>query len=243
MNILRNGIATAALMTAMVFGAPACAQGVPVIDGTTLTQVIAQLQQMRQSYAAQLQELDTMRQELITAQTQLASITGARGIASILNSDKDIKDRLAAVSLNAIQQAALNGSALSGLDGLNETLTNLRKKFDFEGLQDVFASIRPIDRAITEQATAAVTAIATAKDTYTRANASMERINTMIGRIDDNADLKASVDYNTRVMAELAVIMNENLRIQAANTNVNGANALARARDNAASRKFNQLTK
>ena len=81
-------------------------------------------------------------------------------------------------------------------------------------------------------------AVATAEDTYQRANASMDRVNGMIEDIDSNADLKASVDYNTRMLAEVAVLLNENLRVQAAVANTVGTDAISAARDRAASRKF-----
>lgn len=242
MNILRTGTAAIALAAATLFTAPAHAGGVPVIDGTAIAQFVAQLDQMRQQYATQLEELATMQQELQTAQDQLTSITGSRGISSVLNSADDIQSRVAALSLDSIQQSALNGSALSGLDEINSTIDDLRSKFALGDLQAIFNSSEPIDQAIAEQASAGVAAIATAEDTYARSNDAMGRINTMIGQIDGNADLKASIDYNTRVMAELAVLLNENLRIQAASANVAGANALSQARDAAASREFRRVS-
>jgi hypothetical protein len=242
MKILRNGTAAIALAAASFFAAPAHAGGVPGIDGTSLAQIVAQLEQMRQQYATQLEELATMQQELATAQEQLTSITGSRGISSVLNSAGDIQSRVAAFSLDSIQQSALSGSPLSGLDGMNSTIDDLRSKFALGDLQAIFDSSEPIDQAIAEQASAGVAAIATAEDTYTRSNDAMGRINTMINQIDTNADLKASIDYNTRVMAELAVLLNENLRIQAANANVAGANALSEARDAAKAREFRRVS-
>jgi hypothetical protein len=66
----------------------------------------------------------------------------------------------------------------------------------------------------------------------------MDRVNQLIGRIDDNADLKASVDYNTRMLGEIAVLLNESLRLQAAATNATGTDALQAARNLAAQRTF-----
>ena len=80
--------------------------------------------------------------------------------------------------------------------------------------------------------------MATAEDTYARANTSMGRVNELIGQIDDNADLKASVDYNTRMLGEIAVLLNESLRLQAAQANATGTDALLLAREQAASRTF-----
>ena len=67
---------------------------------------------------------------------------------------------------------------------------------------------------------------------------SMGRVNQMIDRIDTNPDLKASVDYNTRMLGEIAVLLNESLRLQAAATNTVGTDALSNARDRAGQRNF-----
>ena len=82
--------------------------------------------------------------------------------------------------------------------------------------------------------------MATAEDTYTRSNAAMGRVNTLIDRIDSNADMKASVDFNSRMLAEVAVLLNENLRVQAAIANTMGSDALTAARDRASQRNFLQ---
>lgn len=234
MKTLRNSMAVTCLIASVSFGGAAQAQGVPVIDNTAIAQFIAQLDQARQAYQTQLQELTTL-------ENQLASMIGPRAISGILNDAVEIKKRVSAGSLNEIQDAALSGRALTDLAELNSAIADIRNRFDLDGLSDVFTSAEPIDAAITEQATAGVAAIATAEDTYVRANDAMDRINTMITGIDSNADLKASIDYNTRVMAELAVLLNENLRVQAAAANVAGANAVAQARDNAAARQFNLI--
>lgn len=232
MNTLRNSVAIACLILSVSFGSTSQAQGVPVIDSSAIAQFIQQLQQAQQSYQTQLQEL-------LNLEGQLAAMVGSRAISGILNDANEIKKRVSATSLNEIQSAALSGTALTDLTELNSAISDIRNRFDLASLNDIFTSSEPIDAAITEQATAGVAAIATAEDTYVRSNDAMDRINTMITGIDANADLKASIDYNTRVMAELAVLLNENLRVQAAAANVAGANAVAQARDNAAARQFN----
>ena len=101
---------------------------------------------------------------------------------------------------------------------LSDRIGELKDTFDLDDLSAYFSSDLAQDRALATQAGSGMATVATAEDTYQRANASMERINTLIDGIDDNADLKASLDYNTRMMAEVAVLLNENLRLQAAMT-------------------------
>lgn len=244
MRVKRFRLAGAALAMSLSFTTPAMPQGVPVIDTTAIAQFVQQLQQMAEAYETQLEELKAaldqlaaLQAQLETAQEQLQSITGSREIAQILNTIEDIKRRASAFSLESLQEAALSGNPLAELTILNSTIAELRAKFDIAGLETIWASDLPVDKAIAEQASAAIAAMATAEDTYQRANDAMGRINSLIGSIDANQDLKASIDFNTRVMAELAVLLNENLRIQAANTNVGGASVLSEARESAVGRQ------
>ena len=208
------------------------AQGVPVFDAGSIAQAISQLEQMRQDYANQIEQLTSLRD-------QLTSMTGDKAISGILNAAPDIAARDSADSLSSIMSGAMTGSAIPGnSSALTARIDELKNTFDLPDIDTFLSSTTPQDRALATQAGAGLTAMATAEDTYGRANASMGRVNQLIDGIDGNADLKASVDYNTRMMAELAVLLNESLRLQAASANTTGTNALQDARDRAAQRKF-----
>ncbi|MBM9595051.1 type IV secretion system protein [Roseitranquillus sediminis] len=223
-----------ALALSLTLGlAPAAfAQGVPVIDTTAIAQYIQQLEQMRRDYENQIAQLDNLR-------SQLESITGPKGIGGILNGPAEQAERRAADSLSAIMDGAMTGVAIPGNAGaITGRIDELKTTFGLADVNTFLSSSLPQDRALATQAGSGMAAVATAEDTYARANASMERVNTLIGKIDDNVDLKASVDYNTRMLAEVAVLLNESLRIQAATANVVGTDALSDARDRAAQRTF-----
>ena len=201
------------------------AQGVPTFDAASVAQAIAQLQQMQQDYANQLQ--------------QLHSLTGDKAIAGILNSASEIAARDSADSLSSIMTGAMTGSAIPGnASALTTRISELKTTFDLPDINSFLTSAQPQDRALATQAGAGLAAVATAEDTYARANTSMGRVNQLIGKIDTNADLKASVDFNTRMLGEIAVLLNESLRLQAAQTNAAGTNALQAAREQAAARNF-----
>ncbi len=222
-------IATAS--TVLIAGA-ARAQGVPVFDAGSITQAVSQLNQMKQDYLNQIEQLTSLKD-------QLTSMTGDKGISGILNGAPDIAARDSADSLSSIMSGAMTGSAIPGnASALTARMDELKTTFDLPDINSFLSSSTPQDRALATQAGAGLTAVATAEDTYGRANASMGRVNQLIEGIDANADLKASVDYNTRMMAELAVLLNESLRLQAASANAAGTNALQDARDRAATRKF-----
>ena len=134
---------------------------------------------------------------------------------------------------------AMTGSAIPGnSSALTTRINDLKTMFDLPNIDTFLSSATPQDRALATQAGAGLAAVATAEDTYARANSSMGRVNQLIGQIDSNADLKASVDYNTRMLGEIAVLLNETLRVQAVTANAAGTDALQAARDRASQRTF-----
>lgn len=224
MNRIVRSTAIAAIAAVLASGAVR-AQGVPTFDAASVAQAIAQLDQMRQDYANQLQ--------------QLQSMTGGKAIAGILNAAPDIAARASADSLSSIMAGAMTGAAIPGnSSALTARIDEMKAAFDLPNINAFLSSTTPQDRALATQAGAGLAAVATAEDTYARANASMGRVNQLIGQIDSNADLKASVDYNTRMLGEIAVLLNETLRVQAATANAAGTDALSDARDRAAQRTF-----
>ena len=231
--MIRKFRSTVIAAVVVIVGAGASsAQGVPVIDAGSIAQAIAQLNQMQQDYANQLEQLQNLKD-------QLTSMTGDKAISGILNSAPDIAARDSADSLSSIMSGAMTGSAIPGnSSALTARIEELKTMFDLPDINSFLSSETPQDRALATQAGAGLAAIATAEDTYARANTSMGRVNQLINQIDSNADLKASVDYNTRMLGEIAVLLNETLRVQAATANAAGTDALSSARDRAGQRTF-----
>lgn len=223
---------------------PAAGQGVPVIDTSSIAQLLAQLEQMAQDYQTQVEQLVQLEAQYARLVDQLTAMTGAKQIADILNSAADIAERVASSEgMTAIVDGAIAGTEIAGnAVAINQTLSRLRENFDLDGLDGFLESEFAQDRAIASLAGSGMAAIATGEDSYRRANEAMARVTELIGRIDDNEDLKASVDFNTRMNAEIAVLLAENLRLQAAIATSLGAEALANARDGVGSREFLRIT-
>jgi len=55
-----------------------------------------------------------------------------------------------------------------------------------------------------------------AQESHAEAGQSLDRLETMVGLIDDQDGLKAAVDLNTRVTAELGIILTQIWRLEAA---------------------------
>ena len=217
----------------------AIAQGIPVIDTSQIAQVIAGIQQQLKDYEEQIKQLTTMQNQLTNMQQRLQAITGGKGISSILNGTAEKTARMAASDLQSIVTSAIDGGNLSGNIGdMGSVISDLKSRFKLEDLADFDSSDVAADKAIASLAGSGLAAVATAEDSYTRANDAVTRINSLVDQIDSTADLKASVDFNTRVNAEVAVLLMELLRVQSAQTNATGMQALQNARDGQASRNF-----
>ena len=231
--------AALAVGTALPFAGSAQAQGIPVIDTSQIAQVVASLRQQLKDYEEQIKQLATMKDQLENMRSQLEAVTGPKGISQLLNGAADKLAREAAPDFRSIADAAISGTGLSGNTAdIGSLLTELRSRFDLTDLGTFDGSTVPADRAIASLAGSGMAAVATADDGYKRANAAMDRVTALIDRIDAAPDLKASVDTNTRVHAEVAVLLAELIRVQSAATHASGMEALQRARDGAASRKF-----
>ncbi len=215
------------------------AQGIPVIDTSQIAQVIATLQQQLKDYEEQIKQLTTMQDQLANMQQRLEAITGAKGISGILNGAAEKSARQSANDLQSIVDGAISGNTISGNTGdMNAIISSLKTRFDLGDLTKFDTSDIAADKAIASLAGSGLAAIATADDSYKRANAAVSRVNALVDQIDSTSDLKTSVDFNTRVNAEVAVLVLDLIRVQSAATNAAGMEALHRARDGQASRNF-----
>ena len=241
---LRSHVRAVALATALALPlaflpGTASAQGIPVIDTSQIAQVVASLRQQLKDYEEQIKQLATMKEQLDNMRSRLEAITGPKGISQLLNGAVEKAAREAAPDFASIADAAISGGSISGNSAdVKRLIDGLRTRFDLTDLTTFDGSDVPADRAIASLAGSGMAAVATADDGYKRANAAMDRVTALIDRIDASPDLKASVDTNTRVQAEVAILLAELIRVQSAATHASGMEALQRARDGAASRKF-----
>ena len=236
----RGALLAAALGLAVPAG-QAGAQGIPVIDASSIAQLVAQFEQLREDYAVQIDQFNKLQEQYVMLQQQYAAVTGPRGIGGLLNTVDDIRNRSAADTLGSILDGSISGD-FTGMAGnvtrIAARLDDLRTEYDLGDLEDFGGSDDASDRAIAASAGAGMTAIATADDTYARATDGARRVNALIDQIDATPDIKASTDLNSRLLAEVAVLLNETLRVQAATANAHGAETLSNARAMAAQRKF-----
>lgn len=220
---------------------PVMAQ-VPVVDAGNLTQTIAQLEQMVKDYKTQLDQLTSLKTQIENQVKQLTAMTGSKGISDILNNAGIQNTRLGAPDLSSIMKNGISGSSIGGESSvISSAINDLKSKLDWNDIGRFDSSDKPIDRGAAELAGAGLAAVGSAAQSYKQAQDAGKRVNDLVAGIDAQPDLKASIDYNTRVTAEVAALLVEVIRIQAANANVNGMARAREAQGFMSGRKFNQI--
>lgn len=224
--------------------------GIPVIDTASITQLIAQLNNQAQSLVNQATQIQNQINQITELQNQLANMeqrltamTGIKNISSILNNADEQLKREAAGTIDSILSSVTSGTPLSGGNStrLNTAIEAMKSRFEISNLTALNSSTQPRERGIAQVASVGIAAAATGEDSYERSNEGMTRVGNLIGQIDTQPDLKASVDLNTRMVAEVAQQMNEMLRVLAVQAQAQGTLAVDQARDRAAATTFQKV--
>ena len=228
--------------------APAYAGGVPVIDASAIAQAVAILSQLGRTHGIEVKQLTTglkQLQEAITTverlQTQIdqldrefAAITGDRGMAQLLNGETFRSARRIAGGIDAINDTlhGLSGSLPDG-DPLKAKIEDIRTTFAIPKAEELFDKTRvPAKVAAHDLANAAtVTALVMAEDGFERAETSISRVENILAEVDRAPDVKAALDLNTRMMAELAFMLADGQRVAAAGLQMDSALANETLRD------------
>lgn len=233
---------------------PARAQGVPTYDGTQLAQLVAQLEHMAEDLNVQLQQLATMKLELETQLSQLLNLeaqlrsliegSGLGQLFATIEEFRALRGKLIG-PLNTARSLA-NGDFLSGFNPGAQMQASVRRVlsgsgFTAETLSTLSSSTEPADNRIATQAGASAMLSVAAQESHEEAGKSLERLQTMVGLIDDQDGLKSAVDLNTRVTAELGIILTQIWRLEAAQGVSAGQLGVVDAATLAAERRFRSM--
>ena len=222
------------ISTALCFGlaSGASAQGVPTVDTQNIAQEIRQLQQMLEDFGIQsdifenaLEQLDMLQQQFDQLQSMYASLTGPREILGLLM-DGDLDQLLEAKFedipglIRGIQQGdwsnLLGGTAGPMRTQMQQALASAG--FDEDTLREIATSGNPGAEGIATRATTGAVLSAAAQNSHEEAAQSLARVERLVAMIPDMEDLKASMDHNTRVTAELAIAMTRMWELEAIQT-------------------------
>jgi type IV secretion system protein VirB5 len=227
---LTTTAATLALTT--VLAGPVTAQGVPTVDTQNIAQEIRQLQQMLQDFGIQTDLLDNALEQLETLQGQLdqlnemyASLTGPRSILGLaMGGDLDTLLEANFEDIPGLIRGIQAGdwSSLIGPNAgplrtqMEQVLASAR--FDEDLLREIATSGNPGEEGVATRATTGAVMSAAAQNSHAEAAQSLERVEQLVAMIPDMEDLKASMDHNTRVTAELAIAMTRMWELEAIQT-------------------------
>ena len=267
-NYVRNTLRTLAVALLLPVGiaapltivtAPAYAQGVPVVDTQNIAQNIQQLRQMIEDELLQNEQLLQLREQLTTLTDQLAQLQETYAALTRLAELPEVIATEMEAELNGILdqefgdiqatiQAIRTGdfSGLSG-SGAGEIETQMDRVladlgFEEETLSEMATSGNAGAERIATQATTGALVSAAAQNSYEDAGQSLERVDRLVGLIDDMDELKESVDLNTRVTAELAIALVAMWQLEAVRTVGDGTGGVIDAATIAEEQNFMEFT-
>ena len=246
------------ISTALCFGLAggASAQGVPTVDTQNIAQEIRQLQQMLEDFGIQsdifenaLEQLDMLQQQFDQLQSMYASLTGPREILGLIMGgelDQLLEDKFEDIPglIRGIQQG--DWSNLLGVTAgpmrtqMQQALASAG--FDEDSLREIATSGNPGAEGIATRATTGAVLSAAAQNSHQEAAQSLARVERLVAMIPDMDDLKASMDHNTRVTAELAIAMTRMWELEAIQTIGAGNAGVADAATIAQERRYMDFT-
>jgi len=242
-------------------GAPSLvhAQGVPVVDTQNIAQNIQQLRQMIEDEILQNEQLTQLREQLATLTDQLAelqrtyeALTRLAELPEIIRTqmedelngllDQEFGDIIA--TIEAIKNGDFSGLSGSGAGEIETQMDRVLADlgFDDDTLSEMASSGNASANRIATQATTGALVSAAAQNSYEDAGQSLERVDRLVGLIDDMDELKESVDLNTRVTAELAIALVAMWQLEAVQTVGDGTAGVIDAATIAEEQRFMDFT-
>lgn len=170
--------------------APVNASGIPTFDGANIFQMLQQMNQLIDQYEAIREQVD--------------AIKGGRNMAGAVGTD-DYNN----IPTNWEETLAqMNGGSLSGqtkeiLETMNGIDLEAYQRLD-DAYQDQFN--KSAGRSASYQAAQG--------ESYDSAAARFAKLEELINKIDETEDLKAAVDLNSRITAEMVMLENERQKLE-----------------------------
>ncbi len=233
------------------------AQGVPVIDTRSVLQQLETFQQLLVDMGLQEEQIAKLIEQIQLLEDQLAKLGE---IENLLKNPTELLGLALGPELDGLLSGELNiemvGTLLrgargdwSGLQGPGAEVFKERLSAAFEGggtSQDQVTALANSGNVEAERnATATTTGAATsaaAEVAYAEAAQSVQRVEMLVTDIGNMASLKASVDHNTRVTAELAIAMAAMWQLESVQTMNVGMTGVLDAATLADIEKFNDFT-
>lgn len=171
-----NNFLTTTLLT---LSSPAFASGIPVIDVSSLAQSILQVQHL-------LTQIEEMRNQIQVAEQELNSMSGVRGMASLIDSAYD-----PSVTINpeeVLSSFGINTAASYNVSDSAKALFNNKN-------QDV------------------ATWLGQSQKSLLQAQTRFDELTGLIAKVNNSPDQKDILDLSARIGAEHAMLQNEMIKL------------------------------
>ena len=177
---------------------------IPVTDGASIGQQIAA---QAETIAKWKVQYDQMVSQIEQAKQQYESITGSRGLGTIMN-DPAMRDYLPG-DWQAVYDSVKSGG-YSGLTGTGKSVYNANK------IYDACAHFTDSQQRTSCEALAVKSAQdkGLALNAYEKAKSRINQIDKLMSKINDTSDPKAIAELQGRIAAEQANIQNEQTKLQ-----------------------------
>ena len=234
-NMARIG-KTGAVLVALCTAPAALAQGVPTIDGQNTLQTIKQLEAMLRDAGVQSDLLSNAVKQVEQLQAQLSQL---QDIYGQFTGTRDIVDLAMGGNLDGLLDGNMTdvlGTIQGGMTGNWGGFTPAKGDKLTKGVETALttgglsqekvtgmaSSGVPGAQRVAAQASGGAVLAASAEQTYAETSSSLERVNTLVAMTQDSADIKESIDLNTRMLAELSVQLAKSLELQSIEAVYNG---------------------
>ena len=188
----------------MLFGSHTAHAQIPVTDGASIAQSIAQ---QVETIAKWKLQYDQMMSQIEQAKQQYESLTGSRGLGNVMN-DPQYRDYLPG-DWQAVYDAVKNGG-YNGLSGTAKTVYDGNKVYDtcqfFPEEQQRLACEASAVKGAQDKGFAL--------DAYEKAKSRINQSDQLMGKINNTSDPKAIAELQGRIAAEQANIQNEQTKLQ-----------------------------
>lgn len=208
MKLIKRLVAAFAL-TAAVGSANA---GIPVIDVAALAQAVQQVLAWGQQYEQMVQQIQQMEQQYAQLQTTYNSMTGSRGLGTILNGSLDQAARRY-LPAEASDVAHLASGVVSGYGSLQSTIAGFKSSVSSMP-STTFGTGTNAANALVAKINSLATQKALGESAYTSAAQRTADLENMIATIGGADDPKAIAEMQARIGAQQALVSNENAKLQ-----------------------------
>jgi len=187
--------------------------GIPVFDGMNFAQAVQQVLSWAQQYEQMADSIQQLRNQYAQLQTTYNSMTGNRGLGTILNGAVDQAARRYLPSEGG-QLGQLASGGVAGYGSLQSTIAGFKATVSSMPT-DTFAAGTNAASALAAKIESLATQKALGQAAYTSAAQRTSDLENMISTIGVADDPKAIAELQARLGAQQALVANENAKLQA----------------------------